>query len=96
LHSCCLPGVHAARDDDVAPAANRRGQEGGRDLIDRPDLDQAGQRDVELPVPVQRQAGPGVTDMLAVIRAPPASAALTNGAAAEKSWAAWPPRLATS
>jgi hypothetical protein len=31
--------------------------------------------------------------MVAVIRDPRASAALTNGAAAEKSWAAWPPRL---
>ncbi len=32
--------------------------------------------------------------MVAVIRAPPASATLTSGAAAEKSRAVWPPRVA--
>ncbi len=38
--------------------------------------------------------GRGVTDMVAVIRAPPASATLTSGEAAEKSRAVWPPRVA--
>ena len=38
--------------------------------------------------------GLGVTDMVAVIRAPPASATLTSGEADEKSRAVWPPRVA--
>ena len=38
--------------------------------------------------------GRGVTDMVAVIRAPPASATLTSGEAAEKSRAVCPPRVA--
>ena len=38
--------------------------------------------------------GRGVTDIVAVIRAPPASATLTSGEAAEKSRAVWPPRAA--
>ena len=38
--------------------------------------------------------GLGVTDIVAVIRAPPASATLTSGEAAEKSRAVCPPRAA--
>ena len=38
--------------------------------------------------------GRGVTAIVAVSRAPPASATLTSGAAAEKSREVWPPRAA--
>ena len=53
-----LAGVHAAGDDDVVPAPDRRGQERGGGRVHGAELDELRQGDVEIAVPAQRHARP--------------------------------------